>query len=120
MPRARAATPFLPLLFLALMLARIGNWAVFRVLVPVALSLLSVVFGRELRVAARNVRDLGRANDHSLSHAADRLRKATMPSVEVRVETTPSQKRRVEDVEVLEAEEIESDDDPRASRRHRA
>jgi hypothetical protein len=112
--------PFLPLLFLALMLARIGNWAVFRVLVPVFLSLLSVVFGRELRVAARNVRDLGRANDDSLNHAAERLRKATMPSVDVRVETTPSGKRRVEDVEVLEAEEIDSDDDHRASRRHRA
>lgn len=115
-PRHAGPGPFLPLLMLALFMARTGNWAVFGVLVPVALSLLSIVFGRELRTSARRVRDLSCSNERSLKYAAQRLRDHWAPDPRVRVEPVPS-KRRVDDVEVIDAEVVEPDDERDNQRR---
>jgi serine/threonine protein kinase len=54
---------------LALTVARVLMWGLFRVFLPALLTALSLAFGRPLRRAALRCRDVGLDVDHGLSHA---------------------------------------------------
>ncbi|HET7544258.1 MAG TPA: serine/threonine-protein kinase [Polyangiaceae bacterium] len=54
---------------LALTVARVAMWGLFRVFLPTLLSALSLMFGRPLRRAAYRCREVGVDIDHGLSHA---------------------------------------------------
>jgi serine/threonine protein kinase len=115
---------FLLLMSLGLMVARTGNWAVFRVLLPVVLTMLSVVFGRELRVAARRMREIGRTNERSLRYAGERLRdlsRSEEPDARARVRveretTAPDSVRDTDGVEVDDTDELDADEGRRKRR----
>jgi hypothetical protein len=77
--RARAGphgTPFplVPLFLLGLLAARVATWALFTVLLPTLLSVLSLLFGRGLRRAALRCREVGVAGDRGLVHAMSAVR----------------------------------------------
>jgi serine/threonine protein kinase len=117
---------FVLLLFrIGLAIAQLVVGAVLGVIVPLVLSLLSVVFGRALRRAGEDVR---RAGDHALA-AIDASRTAlalrSEPGERVRVEAkgvrvaTPTE-RAEEEKEEEDEEEEEVESEPRArSRRER-
>ncbi len=59
---------------LALTVARVTMWSLFRVFLPALLSALSLVFGRPLQRAALRCREVGVDVDHGLRHALAALR----------------------------------------------
>jgi tRNA A-37 threonylcarbamoyl transferase component Bud32 len=81
--------PAAPLLIagvmLALTVARLGTWALFRVFLPTLLAFLSLFFGRPLRRAAYRCREVGMDGDLSLQHAM-RLVRGRMLGREIEVE----------------------------------
>ena len=66
--------PLLILVVLALSVARLASWGLFRVLLPTLLLALSLPFGRPLRRAAWRCREVGVEVDLGLRHASDALR----------------------------------------------
>jgi tRNA A-37 threonylcarbamoyl transferase component Bud32 len=69
-----AAPLILSIVVLALTVARLANWALFRLFLPVLLTMLSLFFGRGLQRAAWRCRDVGIAGDHGLLHAIEAVR----------------------------------------------
>ena len=59
---------------LALTVARLANWGLFRVFLPTLLFALSLFFGRPLRRAAWRCREVGVEGDRGLSQASDAVR----------------------------------------------
>ncbi len=59
---------------LALTVARVATWWLFRFFLPTLLTLLSLFFGRALRRAALRCREVGLAGDRGLLHAMDVVR----------------------------------------------
>ena len=59
---------------LALTVARLANWGLFRVFLPTLLFALSLFFGRPLRRAAWRCREVGVEGDRGLSQALDAVR----------------------------------------------
>ena len=59
---------------LALTIARVATWALFRVFLPSLLFALSLFFGRPLRRAAWRCREVGIEGDRGLGHALDAVR----------------------------------------------
>ena len=59
---------------LALTVARVAGWSLFRVFLPTLLVALSLLFGRPLRRAAWRCRDVGVEVDNGLRHALDAVR----------------------------------------------
>ena len=59
---------------LALTVARVARWSLFRVFLPTLLVALSLLFGRPLRRAAWRCRDVGVEVDNGLRHALDAVR----------------------------------------------
>jgi hypothetical protein len=59
---------------LALTVARLATWGLFRVFLPTLLFALSLLFGRPLRRAAWRCREIGVEGDRGLSHALDAVR----------------------------------------------
>ncbi len=64
----------LMVIVLALTVARLATWALFRVFLPTLLFALSLFFGRPLRRAAWRCREVGLEGERGLSHALDALR----------------------------------------------
>jgi serine/threonine protein kinase len=83
------AGPIAPLLIaaivLALTVARIATWALFRVFLPTLLGLLALFFGRPLRRAAYRCREVGMSGDLGLQHAM-RLVRGRMLGREIEVQ----------------------------------
>jgi len=59
---------------LALSVARVATWGLFRLFLPTLLFALSLFFGQPLRRAAWRVREVGLEGDRGLSHALDAVR----------------------------------------------
>ena len=59
---------------LALTVARVATFSLFRVLLPTLLTFLSLFFGRPLRRAAHRVQELGTQGDAGLQHAIGAVR----------------------------------------------
>ena len=71
----RGAGPFvLIVVVLALTVARLATWGLFRVFLPTLLFALSLFFGRPLRRAAWRCREVGVQGDRGLSHALTQVR----------------------------------------------
>jgi hypothetical protein len=70
---------------LALTVARLATWALFRILLPTLLGLLSLFFGRPLRRAAYRCHEVGVSGDRGLQHAIQIVR-ARMLGHEIEVE----------------------------------
>ena len=69
-----AGPPVLILVVLALTVARLATWGLFRVFLPTLLFALSLFFGRPLRRAAWRCREVGVEGDRGLSHALAQVR----------------------------------------------
>jgi tRNA A-37 threonylcarbamoyl transferase component Bud32 len=70
-----AAPLLISVVVLALTFARVATWALFRMFLPILLTLLSVpLFSRRLRRAAWRCREIGSAGDRGLVHAIEALR----------------------------------------------
>ena len=107
--RHRGAPPALkgmPLGFamMGLLIARVSVALALGVVVPLVLSLLSIVFGRPLRDAARRVREAGREAGESIGRARGALREQASGARGVRVAEGARGERRVR-VEVGDADE---------------
>jgi hypothetical protein len=77
------------LVVLALLLARVANWALFRAFLPIFLGVLSIFFGRGLRRAAWRCRDIGVEGDRGLLHAMDAVRERILGRTPIDVEGEP-------------------------------
>src|SRR5450432_1672047 len=92
-----AAPLLISVVVLALAVARVATWALFRVFLPTLLTLLSVIFGGELRRAAWRCRDLGLAGDRGLVYAMEavrgRLLGRTEAETEIEVEAEEAEPR---------------------------
>lgn len=66
--------PVLPIVLLALTLARVAGWALFRVILPTLLTVLSIPLGRSLRRLALSSQAVGSEVDQGLRHALDAVR----------------------------------------------
>jgi serine/threonine protein kinase len=90
-----------------ILVARFSTGALFRVFLPVLLTLLSVFFGGGLRRAASEMRRIGERGDEGLRHALDvvrgRARRSERPGRQRRV--------RVEDWDDSDSGEFEYDDE---------
>jgi hypothetical protein len=79
-------SPLAPLLVaavaVALMVARVATFWLFRVLLPLLLGVLSLFFGRPLRRAAYRVREVGIAGDQGLRHALGAVRQRLLTAPE--------------------------------------
>jgi tRNA A-37 threonylcarbamoyl transferase component Bud32 len=60
--------------FFALLAARVGTFALFRVFLPILLGFLAIFFGPGLRRAAMRVREVGEQGDRGIRHAMDAVR----------------------------------------------
>jgi serine/threonine protein kinase len=69
-----AAPLLIAVVVLGLLIARVAIWTLFRVFLPVLLTMLSLFFGRGLRRAAWRCRDTGIQVDRGLVHAMDAVR----------------------------------------------
>lgn len=93
--RERGFGPVAPLLIslvvLALSVARVATWALFRVFLPIFLTILSVpLFSRRLRRAAFRCREVGLAGDRGLTHAIETVRGRRLGrEIEVEGEAVP-------------------------------
>jgi serine/threonine protein kinase len=65
---------------IGLVIARFSTGALFRVFLPILLTLLSLFFGGGLRRAASRVRDIGEKGDEGLKHAMDVVRGRAGPA----------------------------------------
>jgi hypothetical protein len=59
---------------LSLLVARLATFGLFRVALPVVLTILALFFGSSLRNAARRMREIGEAGEAGLRSAARRVR----------------------------------------------
>ena len=86
--QTHGAGPVAPLLIavivLALTVARVATWALFRVFLPTLLGFLSLFFGRPLRRAAYRCREVGTSGDLGLQHAM-RLVRGRMSGQDIEV-----------------------------------
>jgi hypothetical protein len=93
------------LFVLGLIIARFSTGLLFRVFLPIVLTLLSIFFGGGFRRAAGRMRDVGERGDRGLRHAIDVVRgRPTEPTEErprrrTRVEDTPDPSEELDDVE---------------------
>jgi serine/threonine protein kinase len=112
------ARPFLPgplvvlVLIVGLVVARFSTGALFRVFLPVLLTLLSLFFGTGLRRAAARMRRIGEEGDEGLRRALDAVRGRARPS-----ERPANEHFRVDAEEPRESEPDEGGDDARYQRR---
>jgi hypothetical protein len=100
---------------IGLSLARLGVSLTLRVLVPIVLTVLSVVFGRGLIKAAREVRRAGRSASRVLKVAQDRVRgrpPGPAEDAKVRVEVGPEHQEQ-ERVKGARIEEREAEEEMR-------
>jgi serine/threonine protein kinase len=74
------------LVVLALTVARVATWALFRAFLPTLLVVLSLFFGRGLRRAAWRCRDIGVQGDIGLRHAMDAVRGSILGRQEIEVD----------------------------------
>jgi hypothetical protein len=86
-----AAPLLISLVVLALSLARLATWALFRVFLPIFLTVLSVpLFSRQLRRAAFRCQEVGLAGDRGLLHAIEAVRgRMLAPDIEAEGEAIP-------------------------------
>jgi tRNA A-37 threonylcarbamoyl transferase component Bud32 len=86
-----AAPLLISLVVLALTVARVATWALFRAFLPIFLTIISVpLFSRGLRRAAWRCQELGIAGDRGLVHAIEAVRGRSLgreSEVEAEVET---------------------------------
>ena len=104
------------LFVLGLIIARFSTGLLFRVFLPIILTLLSIFFGGGFRRAAGRMRDVGERGDRGLRHAMDVVRGRARAPTE---EQTPGRRIRVEEFEQPEDETFprEEPGDTRRSRR---
>ncbi len=69
-----AAPLLISVVVFGLLLARLGTWALFRVFLPILLSILSIFFGRSLQRAAWRCREIGVEGERGLQHAMQAVR----------------------------------------------
>jgi serine/threonine protein kinase len=81
-----AAPLLIALVVFGLLIARVAMGTLFRVFLPVLLTMLSLFFGRGLRRAAWRCRDIGMQMDAGLVHAMDAVRGRILGRTEVDVE----------------------------------
>jgi hypothetical protein len=81
-----AAPLLISVVVFGLLIARVATWALFRVFLPVLLTMLSLFFGRGLRRAAWRCRDIGMQGDRGLLHAMDAVRGRILGRTEIDVE----------------------------------
>jgi serine/threonine protein kinase len=127
-----AAPLLISLVVLALTVARVATWALFRVFLPVFLTLLSVpLFSQSLRRAAWRCREVGITGDRGLMHAIEAVRGRMLgqdiqvegeavPDAEVEAEPVSERgpRMRVEPARRDEdSEQLDDDDDDDARRR---
>jgi hypothetical protein len=84
-----AAPLLITLIVLALSLARVATFALFRVFLPALLGVLSLFFGRGLRRAAWRCREIGVQGDRGLLHAIDTIRGRITGRVDIDVDGEP-------------------------------
>ena len=118
--RPAAGAPIGPLLVvivtLSLLVARLATFGLFRVALPVLLTLLALFFGGSLKNAAKRCIDVGLAGEDGLRRAARRIRgiDPAPPRKRGRYRVAPSQ---TYDTEGEEVEDSERDVRDRRSRR---
>jgi hypothetical protein len=117
--RTRPLVPnaiMIALFVVGLLLARFSTGLLFRVFLPILLTLLSIFFGAGLRRAAGRMRDVGERGDKGLRHAMDVVRGRARAPTE---EQTPGRHIRVEEFEHPEDETFAQEEpgDTRRSRR---
>ncbi len=95
-----AAPLLISLVVLALSVARVATWALFRLFLPIFLTILSVpLFSRALRRAAWRCREVGVAGDRGLVHAIEAVRgRGLGREIEVEGEAVPDSEQ-TEDTE---------------------
>jgi tRNA A-37 threonylcarbamoyl transferase component Bud32 len=84
-----AAPLLISVVVLALTLARVGTFALFRVFLPTLLLVLSVFFGRGPRRAAFRCREIGIQGDRGLLHAIDAVRGRITGRPDIEVDAEP-------------------------------
>ena len=99
-----AAPLLIAVVVFGLVLARIGTWALFRVLLPTLLTVLSLFFGRGMRRAAWRCRDIGVQVDGGLVHAMSAVRGRIVGRAPIEADAEP--------VESSAADEPERDSSP--------
>jgi hypothetical protein len=115
-------------LLLALRVAMVATFALFRILLPLLFTLLGVLAGPRMRERRRRMIEIGKAGQQALQHAAEQIRYQLMagpePALSDYSEPSPPPRQRVSD-DSLEAEleaaiesELEARFDPER-RRHR-
>jgi tRNA A-37 threonylcarbamoyl transferase component Bud32 len=100
-----AAPLLISLVVLALSVARVATWALFRLFLPIFLTILSVpLFSQRLRRAAWRCREVGLAGDRGLVHAIEAVRGRTLGrDIEAEGEAVPD-------------DEVEGDAEPASER----
>jgi len=120
--------PFLAVaILLGLLVARTATFALFRLLLPVVLTLLSVVLGSRLRRAARTCDELGirvqgvlrqaaRQAQEQADTAAPARHAERMQTKPPRTSTAPQPRPRVRRVRVVDEEPVEDEHDDESAR----
>jgi hypothetical protein len=85
-----AAPLLISLVVFALLIARVATWALFRAFLPTLLTVLSILFGRQLRRAAFRCRDIGMQGDHGLRYAMEAVRGRILGRTEIEVDGEPA------------------------------
>jgi tRNA A-37 threonylcarbamoyl transferase component Bud32 len=91
-----AGLPLVAALF-GLVIARVGVVLALGVFVPLALTLLSIVFGRPLREAAARVRQAGHDAERALDRANETLRSLAQPGQPTAADEGPTGRARIAD-----------------------